>query len=149
MSELNISIKGSSENPTKFVAEARNFKIVIDEPPTLGGTDHGANPVEYLLASYAGCLNVMGHMVAGELGFQLEKLEIAVEGNLNPARLFGKSFTDRAGFKDIRVSLKPFADAAPELLEKWIQVVEDRCPINDNLQNITSTKIQVYHPDYY
>jgi hypothetical protein len=35
MSDLNFSIKGSSENPTKFVAEARNFKIVIDEPPFL------------------------------------------------------------------------------------------------------------------
>lgn len=143
MSDLNFSIKGISENPTKFVAEARNFQIVIDEPPTLGGTDHGANPVEYLLASYAGCLNVMGHLIAGELGFKLDKLEIEVNGNLNPDRLFGKSFTERAGFKNIKVSLKPYADVTSELLEKWIQEVENRCPINDNLLNKTPIELEV------
>ena len=143
MSDLNFSIKGISENPTKFVAEARNFQIVIDEPPTLGGTDHGANPVEYLLASYAGCLNVMGHLIAGELGFKLDKLEIEVNGNLNPDRLFGKSFTERAGFKNIKVSLKPYADVTSELLKKWIQEVENRCPINDNLLNKTPIELEV------
>jgi uncharacterized OsmC-like protein len=126
MSDLNFSIKGVSENPTKFVAEARSFKIIVDEPLTLGGTDHGANPVEYLLASYAGCLNVMGHLIADELGFQLDKLEIEINGNLNPDRLFGKSFTERA-----------------ELLKSWIEAVENRCPINDNLGSITPIEIEV------
>ena len=143
MSDLNFSIKGVSENPTKFVAEARNFKIVVDEPPALGGADHGANPVEYLLVSYAGCLNVMGHIVADELGFKLDKLEIEVNGNINPDRLFGKSFSDRAGFKKIQVILRPHSEAKPELLKKWIQEIENRCPINDNLGGITPIDIEV------
>ncbi len=143
MADLNFSIKGVSENTTKFVAEARSFKIVIDEPQTLGGTNHGANPVEYLLASYAGCLNVMGHLIADELGFKLDKLEIEVNGNLNPDRLFGKSFTERAGFKNIQVKLKPYTDVTPELLKSWIKIVKNRCPINDNLQNLTSIEIEV------
>lgn len=147
MSDLNFSIKGISENPTKFVAEARSFKIIIDEPPTLGGTDHGATPVEYLLASYAGCLNVMGHMIARELGFTLDKLEIEMDGNLNPARLFGKSFADRAGFKNIQVKLKPYAAVTPVLLEKWVQEVESRCPINDNLLNKTPIEVKVLSPN--
>jgi uncharacterized OsmC-like protein len=143
MSDLNISIKGESENPTKFVAKARNFKIVIDEPESLGGTDHAANPVEYLLSSYAGCLNVMGHLIAGEMGFKLDKLEIDINGNINPDRLFGKSFEDRAGFKNINVTIKPFAKVKDELLNQWAQAIEDRCPINDNLKNITSTEISI------
>jgi uncharacterized OsmC-like protein len=143
MTDLNFSIKGVSENPTKFVAEARSFKIVVDEPPTLGGTDHGANPVEYLLASYAGCLNVMGHLIASELGFKLDKLEIEISGNLNPDRLFGKSFTERAGFKKIQVTLKPHAQVTPELLKSWIKAVENRCPINDNLGSHTPIDIKV------
>lgn len=143
MADLKFSIKGASENPTKFVAEARNFKIIIDEPPTLGGTDQGANPVEYLLACYAGCLNVMGHLIAGELGFKLDKLEIEINGDLNPDRLFGNSFTERAGFKKIMITLKPYAEVTPELLERWVQAVENRCPINDNLRNITPIEIEV------
>ncbi len=143
MSDLNFSIKGVSENPTKFVAEARNFKIVIDEPSTLGGTDHGANPVEYLLASYAGCLNVMGHLIAGELGFKLEKLEIEINGSLNPERLFGTSFSERAGYNNIQVTLKPYAEVTTKLLKKWLKAVENRCPINDNLKNVTPIEIQI------
>ncbi|MBS1737185.1 MAG: OsmC family protein [Bacteroidetes bacterium] len=141
MSDLTFSIKGESKNATKFEAAARNFKIIIDEPPALGGADHGPNPVEYLLASYAGCLNVMGHLLATELGFNLEKLEIEVTGDINPDRLFGKSFDERAGFKGINVALKPYADATPEQLQTWIQAVESRCPVNDNLNNLTPTRI--------
>jgi uncharacterized OsmC-like protein len=143
MPDLNFSVKGVSENPTKFVAEARDFTIIIDEPPSLGGTDHGANPVEYLLASYAGCLNVMGHLIAGELGFKLDKLEIELNGNLNPDSLFGKDFTERAGFKKIDIKLKPYAKVSPEVLEQWTKEVENRCPINDNLREKTPTEIEV------
>ncbi len=146
MSDLNFIVKGVSKNPTKFVAEARNFRLVIDEPPTLGGTDEGANPVEYLLASYAGCLNVMGHLLAAELGFKLDKLEIEVTGDINPDRLFGKSFEERAGFKKIQVTLKPYAKVSPEVLENWTRAVESRCPVNDNLRNITPTEVVVLHP---
>ena len=141
MADLNFSVKGVSETSTKFVAEARDFKIIVDEPPALGGTDHGANPVEYLLASYAGCLNVMGHLVAQELGFTLEKLEIEVSGNLNPDRLFGTSFSERAGFKQIDIILKPVSNADDELLKQWTEEVENRCPVNDNLRDKTPTNI--------
>ncbi len=143
MSDLNFSIKGISESATKFVAQTRQFEIIIDEPPTLGGTDQGANPVEYLLASYAGCLNVMGHLIASELGFKLDKLEIDINGDINPARLFGKSFDDRAGYKKITVNIKPYANVEKELLNKWIEEVENRCPVNDNLLNITPITINV------
>jgi uncharacterized OsmC-like protein len=146
MSDLNFIVKGVSENPTKFVAEARTFRLVIDEPPALGGTDEGANPVEYLLASYAGCLNVMGHLLAEELGFKLDKLEIEVTGDINPDRLFGKSFEERAGFKKIQVTLKPSANVSPEVLREWTRAVENRCPVNDNLRNITPTEVVVLHP---
>lgn len=143
MSDLTFSVKGVSKNPTKFEAEARDFKIIIDEPPALGGNDHGANPVEYLLASYAGCLNVMGHLVADELGFKLKKLEIEVSGDINPDRLFGKSLAERAGFKGIHVTLKPQADVTPEVLKSWTEEIEHRCPINDNISNLTPTRIEV------
>jgi uncharacterized OsmC-like protein len=92
-------------------------------------------------------LNVMGHMIAGELGFTLDKLEIEMDGNLNPARLFGKSFTDRAGFKNIQVKLKPYAAITPALLEKWVQEVESRCPVNDNLLNKTPIEVKVLYPN--
>ena len=45
--------------------------LIVDEPEALNGTDEDANPVEYILAGFAGCVNVVGHLVAKELGFKI------------------------------------------------------------------------------
>lgn len=141
MATLKFSIKAHSENPTKTVVEARNFKIVVDEPKNLGGTDDGPNPVEYVLAAFAGCLNVVGHLVAQEMGFSLKSMEISMEGDLDPAKFMGKETEERAGYKEIRVSLKPDSDADEETLQKWITSVKARCPVSDNLANATPVKV--------
>ena len=82
MAIVKFSVNAKSENPTKTVVETRGFKMIVDEPANLGGTDHGANPVEYVLAALSGCLNVVGHLVAKELGFNLIGLNINIEGIL-------------------------------------------------------------------
>lgn len=143
MSLLNFGIAGENENPTKLVVNARNFKLVVDEPAGLGGTDHGPNPVEYLLAGYAGCLNVVAHLVAKELSLDIKKLTINVDGDINPARLFGQSFEDRAGFKIIRVNIAIDTEAEQSLIDQWLKEVENRCPINDNLRNPTPVEVKV------
>lgn len=133
MTDLKFQIQGEAQTAARFVAGARQFSIVIDEPPALGGDDFGANPVEYLLASYAGCINVVAHLTAKELGIKIEKLSIKVDGNLNPARLFGQSYEERAGFKNINVDFTPIIDASPDKIKLWIDTIKNRCPINDNL----------------
>jgi uncharacterized OsmC-like protein len=143
MADLNFSLSGRNENATKFVAKTRNFQLIIDEPEGLGGTDHAPNPVEFLLAAYAGCLNVMGHIVARELGFELKGLQIDLDGDLNPAKVFGQHTTDRPGYKEIRVNIIPVADADETILKKWLEIIESRCPVNDNLINPTPVKIQL------
>lgn len=137
MSDLTFRIKGEAQTAARFLANARKFNIVVDEPPALGGDDLGASPVEYLLASYAGCINVVAHLTAKELNIKVEKLRISISGNINPARLFGQSDAERAGFKQIDVVFEPITDASPELTEKWIETIKNRCPINDNLTSPT------------
>ncbi len=141
MSLLKFSVQGKSETATKFVAHARQFQIVVDEPPELGGADDAANPVEYLLASYAGCLNVVGHLVARELKINLKSLEIKIEGDIDPRRLFGQSHAARAGYQGLSVQLIPETEAAESLLVHWIEEVENRCPINDNLSAATPVEV--------
>ena len=58
MSNLNFIIEGEAQTAARFEANAKQFWIVIDEPLSLGGDDKGANPVEYLLASFGGCLKL-------------------------------------------------------------------------------------------
>lgn len=143
MSDLVFSVQGESASAAKFVAKTRHFKLVIDEPEDLGGTDENANPVEYILAGLAGCINVVGHLVAKELGFTITKLNIEVTGNINANKLFGHSDDERAGFKKIDLKLVPETDASIETLAKWLKIVQERCPVKDNLTNNTPVNVSV------
>ena len=143
MSDLIFKVNGESTSQTKFIAKTKHFKLIVDEPEDLGGTNENANPVEYILAGLAGCLNVVGHIVAKELGFTINKLKIEVAGNINPDRLFGASNNERAGFKEINLKLVPDTNAPIETLVSWLKIVQDRCPVKDNLLNTTPVKISV------
>ncbi len=143
MAAIKFNIKARSENPTKTIVEARDFKIIVDEPKNLGGTDAGPNPVEYVLAALAGCLNVVGHLIAKEMDFTLRGIELEIEGELDPAKFMGKTTEERAGYKEIRVMIKPDADANKEILDKWVIAVKDRCPVSDNIAHETPVKIEL------
>jgi len=143
MSDLICSVKGESHSPAKFIAKTRQFRLIVDEPAALGGTDEGPSPIEYILAGLAGCLNVVGHMVAKELGFTIDTLKIEVTGNINPDKLLGVSNTERAGFKKIDLKLIPETDAPIEVLVDWLKIVQERCPVKDNLMNSTLIRTSV------
>lgn len=141
MSDLKFRVSAKSANPTKTIVKARGFEMIIDEPEALGGTNEGPNPVEVVLAAFSGCINVMAHLIAQEMNFELRGVEIKMSGNLNPNRLFGKSFDERAGYKGIEVSIEPDCDASPEVLEEWMKAIKDRCPVSDNLSNETPVSL--------
>ena len=143
MANLTVSAKGTSSNTTRLDVETRQFKLIVDEPAQLGGNDEGPNPVEYLLAAYAGCLNIVGHVVAKELGINFRKLTIEVSGQLNPAHFLGLSDDERAGFQHIDVKLNIDSDASPATLKQWLEAVENRCPVRDNLSNPTPLSLSV------
>lgn len=143
MSTLSFSVTGESHNATKFEAKARNFSFIVDEPEALGGNNHGPNPVEYLLGSYAGCLNVVVHIVAAEEGVQINKLNISIDGDLDPAKFVGQPGFNRAGFQQINVTLDVDANADDAAINKIIGIAKNRCPINDNLSNVTQINYAV------
>ncbi|WP_129409306.1 OsmC family protein [Marinitoga lauensis] len=143
MAFMNFKITSESANPTKTIVKARNFEMIIDEPESLGGKDEGANPVEFLLGAFAGCLNVVGHLVAKEMGFKLRKMNIDIDGDLNPAKFLGKPSDDRTGYVQINVSFNLETDADEDTLKEWLRLVEERCPISDNLRNPTPIKFNI------
>jgi len=143
MPNMRFRVRGKSVNATKTVVKARKFEMVIDEPEDLGGNDEAASPVEYLLSAFAGCINVMGHLIATELEFELRGLTIDIVGELDPARLFGTSNENRAGYQAIEATLKPDCDADEETLKKWVEAIESRCPVSDNLSHATPVDLKV------
>lgn len=143
MEEWTFYITGKSLSDTKLLAKVRNFEVIVDEPPEIGGTDEGPNPVEYLLVALAGCLNVVIRGMAGEKGIGIHSLEFAMEGRLNPEKFQGISDKERAGYKEIKAALYIESDAPKEKLEELLREVEERCPVTDNLRNPTPVNIEI------
>jgi uncharacterized OsmC-like protein len=145
MSTLNFSIGGRSLTATKYAGNARQFQIVVDEPEALAGEDSAPNPVEYILAGYAGCLNVVTHVVAKELNIKINRLDINIDGDLNPSRFLGLSKDHRAGFQSLNVDIQIDSDSSPEEIARLLELIKDRCPVNDNLANPTPVLYNFKH----
>lgn len=141
MAVATFTVGAQSESPTKTVVRARNFEMIIDEPPNLGGTDDGPTPVEYVLGALAGCLTVVGHVVAKEMAFELKGVTFELSGDLDPAKFMGQSTMNRAGYQEIRVKVVPDSNASQEQLDAWLKTVESRCPVSDNLANMTPVQL--------
>ncbi|SFR37983.1 Uncharacterized OsmC-related protein [Halogeometricum rufum] len=134
---LTFDVSASAESPTRTRVSTRDFEFVVDEPATLGGSDEGPNPVEYLLGALAGCMNVVAHQVAREMDLDVRDLEIEIDGDLDPAKFMGESDESRAGYQEVRVDISADVDATDETIQTWLSAVEERCPVSDNLSHET------------
>ncbi len=134
--DMAIKVVGERVSPTKMKVKARDFEISIDK---VGGKF--PSPLDYTLAALAGCINIVATLVAKDMGINIEDLNIEVEGVFNPGKLYGQG-NQRAGYKEIRVKVKVKTDADEETLKKWLEQVEERCPVSDNLANPTPTKVE-------
>ena len=112
------------------------------ETQSLGGDDQGANPVEYILAGYVGCLNVMAHLIAAEQGIRspesADRGQRAVEPGTSlwparrrPRRVPGHRHHFSCGERRRRAGA----------LATWLETIQARCPVHDNLTNLTPAQI--------
>ena len=130
-----------SNSDTGLEVSARDFKWLVDEPPSLGGGDIGPNPVEYVLGALLGCLNVVVHLVAKEKGVVLTSFTASATGELDPTKFLGKNMDVRAGYSEIEIKIEVESEADQATLDEIIAIAESRCPVSDNLANATPLTI--------
>jgi len=145
MMPMKVKIHGKSETATRINLSAGNFKMVIDEPEQMGGSNLGPTPVQVLLMALAGCLNVTAHEVAKQQNLGLKSLNIEIEGNLDACTFMGCNDENRAGFEDITVNLNAEFEKMPiqECIDKWLEETERRCPVTDNIKSMTNIALHL------
>lgn len=139
------NVKINSKLVENFTIESkiRDHKLYVDQPLQSGGNDKGPTPLEYLFISLAGCMLTIAQIVARQKKIELKDASCSVEGDIDYDILMGKSNENRAGFMGIKVIVELDADLSKEEKEKFIQEVEARCPISDNISNKTPIEIKI------
>jgi uncharacterized OsmC-like protein len=132
MSTKIVNISGSSKINEQFVVTSDSHEIKIGANRSNSNLN-APSPIAYLLAGYAGCINAIGTLVATELNLNLKSLKVDIKGEINVDKFLGKVTTERAGFNSIEVFIKPDIDATADELKNWLNLVEQRCPVGDNL----------------
>lgn len=138
-----VSVDAIQVDGFKIETKSRQHISIVDQPVSGGGTDAGPTPLDYLFVSLAGCIVTIGHIVAKQRRLPVRKIEVHVEGELDSDVLMGKTNSIRAGYSDIRVHTKIDADMDQEEKEAFLREIDARCPISDNIHNLTPIKFTV------
>lgn len=112
----------------------RQFSVTVDEPPSLGGTDTGPNPVELVLAALATCQEITYRAYATALGIPLDGVSVRLEGTLDLRGFFAVKDGVRAGFSDVRGTVNLKSSAPASELAKLKEAVDAHCPVLDILR---------------
>jgi uncharacterized OsmC-like protein len=128
---------------TKARTQIRGFKIDIDEPLELKGTNTAPNPVEILLAALGGCVALTYQGYAKKFEVDIENLVINLEGDMIPGGWIDEENRKRRGFEQIRYEVQLKTKASKEKIYQLHKLVEEKCPVSDMLSYNTEIKGRV------
>jgi len=118
----------------KVDVQARNFHITVDEPPALGGTDAGMNPVELVLGALGACQSIVARAYSQKFGVELDDFRVELEGDLDTDGFMNKSDV-RRGYSDIRYTYYIKSPSPKENIQALVDFIAKTCPVDDTLSN--------------
>lgn len=141
----NKTVKVTATGPDKWLitTKAGNHTALVDQPPAMGGDDQGPSPLAYIFVALGGCLITIAKIVAGQRKIDLRGMEVEVSGELNLEVLRGQEKNERAGFKNVVANVSIDADMTDEEKKEFMEEVDKRCPISDNIVNTTPFEINL------
>jgi uncharacterized OsmC-like protein len=111
----------------------RGFKIAIDEPAELLGTNTTANPQEVLMAALNACMMV-GYVAQAALrGITLETVEIDTKGELDLRGFLGLSDEIKPGYDKLEYVVRIKGDGTPQDFAEIHEAVMKTSPNYFNL----------------
>jgi uncharacterized OsmC-like protein len=114
----------------------------------VGGPGTAACSGDLLLGALAACAQITCQMVAAAMGIPTERIEVAVEGDLDLRGTLGIAKGARVGFENIRLHFDVAAGAAtPEQLRALQEKTEQYCVVMQTL--LQPPKIQTAWPNLY
>jgi uncharacterized OsmC-like protein len=120
--------------------------FIIDQPKQGGGNDLGPNPMEIFLSSLPACICAIGRIISNQKRLNVRGIHVSLEADIDKNYLLGQTTDGRAGFTEVRTFVDIDADMTATEKEEFLQEIERRCPIADNMINTTNVKSIVVEP---
>ncbi len=119
------------------------FTFEADHPEVFASEDHGATPVELVLAGLASCLTAGIAAVAQMRDIQLNSVTATLEGGMDIRGILGVDSDVRNGFDGIKVTYDIDADASPEEIKAVVAQSQKRSAVYDVITNPTNVLVEV------
>jgi uncharacterized OsmC-like protein len=119
------------------------FTFDADHPEVFASEDHGATPVEMVLAGLASCLTAGIASVAQLREVQLHSVKATLEGGMDLAGILGIDGDIRNGFDGIKVIYDIKADATSDEIKAIVAQSQKRSAVYDVITNPTNVMVEV------
>jgi uncharacterized OsmC-like protein len=119
------------------------FTWDTDHPEIFASEDHGATPVELVMAGLAGCLTAGIAAVAQNRNVQLHSVKATLEGDMDIQGILGIDSDVRNGFDNIKVIYDIKADATPDEIRAIVAQSQKRSAVYDAITNPTNVTVEV------
>ena len=133
----------TNSNETRVVAkmgeglrtevEAGGHKFVADEPESLGGTDTGPNPYDYLLAALGSCTAMTLRMYADRKGWPLESVTVRLSQDRIHATDCEECETGEGRIDRIEREIE-LVGSLEEKQRRRLLEIADMCPVHRTLK---------------
>lgn len=119
------------------------FTFDADHPEIFASEDHGATPVELVLAGLASCLTAGVAAVAQNRDIQLRSVSATLEAGMDVRGILGADPDVRNGFDGIKVTYNIDADASRDDIEALVAQSQKRSAVFDIITNPTNVTVEV------
>ena len=113
--------------------EACGHELVADEPTTLGGTDGGPTPYDYLLAALGSCTTMTLRMYADRKGWPLESVTVRLSQDRVHATDCEECETEEGRIDRIEREIELEGPLDEKQRQRLLEIA-DMCPVHRTMQ---------------
>lgn len=110
--------------------------LAADEPESLGGTDRGPNPYDFLLGALGSCTAMTLRLYANRKNWSLDSVTVRLEHGKIYADDCANSETETGKIDHIEREIEMEGDLTGEQREKLLDIA-DKCPVHRTLTSET------------
>ncbi len=140
---VHTGIAGFAVDGETAHADTRRFVLLSDEPTELAGSDAAAGPAEQLMHAVASCGAAAINANAAFMDVPLDRLEIALEGDVDLHGILALDPAVRPGFSELRASISIAGQADDATLREIASRGVAFSPMRDSVEQGVSLKSEI------